>query len=148
MADIKWVDPGSSVVYLTTQLNTLGSGANKLGGIISNDQASELFTHMAVEIDLAAPSSGRSLGGRVSIYLLHEMDGSNYDFGSDSIDPSPSSWVGHGLPPDDTTAVYMHVHNIIIPPFDFKLLIMNSTGQDFAGTGNTVSYNLYNLESS
>ena len=148
MTTIKWEAPASTTTYLTTELNTLGSGSNKLGGTISNDQAAELEMFMSCELYLASIGSARTAGARVDLYLLHEMDGSNFSYGTDSVDPSPASWVGHFVPPEDTTAVYIHIPRIEVPPFDFKLLVQNNTGQAFASSGNIMKYALYNIEAS
>ena len=50
MTTIKWEAPGSIQTYLTTELNTLGNGSNKLGGVISNDQAAELDLYMILSM--------------------------------------------------------------------------------------------------
>lgn len=147
MSTIKWEAPGSIQTILGSGLNSLADGANETSPSISNDQAAELNLYMMLELYLAAPST-RASDARVDLYLLPTVDGTNYAMGSDSIDPSPANWVGQFIPPADTTAVYLVIQKIEIPPVDFKLLLINETGVAFASSGNTLKYKIYSIESS
>jgi len=147
MATIKWEAPGSVQTYLSTELNSLADGANKLGGAISNDAAGELDLYMTVQLYLAT-TSARAVDARVDLYLLPTVDGTNFAYGSDSVDPSPDNWVGQFVPPADTSAVYMVIQKIEIPPVDFKLLVMNEINVAFAASGNLLKYKIFSLESS
>lgn len=146
MTVVKYEAPASIQTYLSTELNSLADGANKIGAAISNDAGTELDLYIMLELYLAATSS-RDADNRVDVYLLPTVDGTNYAYGGDSQDPDPGTWVGQFVPiPSTTTACYMTISQIQIPPTDFKLLLMNEIGVAFASSGNTLKYKIYSLE--
>lgn len=146
MATIKYEAPASTSTILTTELNSLGDGANKLSSAISNDAAGELYLYMDIEIYVATQASARAADARVDVYILEELDGSNYTYGGDSDDPPDNAWVGAFIFDAATTARYNHLRGIPLPPTDFKILIINETGQAFASSGNTLKIAKYNLQ--
>lgn len=143
----KWEAPASIQTYLSTELNSLADGANKLGAKIDNvaDGENELF--MVLELYLATQGSARSAGATVDVYVLPSVDDTNFCYGSDSVDPPASAYVGSFPLDAATTARYATLHNIPLPPLDFKILVINETGQAFAASGNTLKYRLYSFES-
>jgi hypothetical protein len=147
MAEIKWNAPDSTTNILTTELNTLGAGSNKLSAAFSNDAAGELDLYADFELYVAAPSSARNANAAVELYILTELDGSNYVYGSDSVDPPATALVGVFRLPADTTAVRDIIRGVVLPPTDFKVLVINETGQAFAASGNTLKYARYNMQS-
>jgi len=147
MTTIKYEAPASTTTLLSTELNSLGDGANKLSAAISNDAAGELYLYMDLELYIATQGATRGADARVDIYILEELDGSNYTYGGDSQDPPENAWVASFLFDAATTARYNHVRGIPIPPTDFKVLVINETGQAFASSGNTLKYSRYNLQS-
>lgn len=145
MATFQYSSLPSLTSYLTTELNSLANGSRKLGAALDTTQA----THMAVELDLAAQGSARSAGAQVEVYLLKSLDGgTDYDYGSDSLDPPPSTLVAVlGL--DAATTARVVTAMFPLPgdlPFG-KLLVKNSTGQAFAASATTFKYCLYKIES-
>lgn len=145
--EIKWAEPGSTQTYLTTELNSLADGANKLGAKIDNVADGENETHIDVELNLAAQGSARSADARVELYLLESLDDTNFNYGDDSTDPPATALVGVFPLDAATTARRVVLSNIPIPPLDFKLLAINETGQAFAASGNTLKYRLHSHES-
>ncbi len=145
MATFQYSSLPSLTSYLTTELNSLANGSRKLGAALDTAQA----THAAVELDLAAQGSARSAGAQVEVYLLKSLDGgTDYDYGSDSLDPPLTTLVAVLMLDAATTA---RVVTAMFPlpgdlPFG-KFLIKNSTGQAFAASATTFKYALYNLES-
>lgn len=129
--------------YLSTELNSLANGGNKLGAAFDTTQA----LNIAVELSVAAQGSARSAGATVYVYLLKSLDaGSNYDYGSDSLDPSASCLLTQFSLDAATTA---RVLTAIVPlPGDLayaKLLLKNSTGQAFAASGTTLKYCVFGI---
>lgn len=144
MATIQFSSYPGLTSYLTTELNSLANGSRKLGAALDTAQA----THMAVELDLAAQGSARSAGAQCEIYLLKSLDGgTDYDYGSDSLDPPLTTLVAV-LPLDAATTARVVTAMFPLPgdlPYA-KLLLKNSTGQAFAASASTLKYALYNLE--
>lgn len=148
MATIKYEAPASISTILSTELNSLADGGNKLSAALSNDAAGELYLYADFELYLSTQGSARASDARVDIYILIETDGSNYTYGGDSQDPPENSWVGSMLFDATTTARYNHLRGIQLPPTDFKVLLINETGQALASTGNTLKWTKYNLQAS
>jgi hypothetical protein len=142
---INWESSPSLTGYLTTELNSLADGANKLGGAIDNSGG--LDTHMDVEVYLNTQGSARDSDAHVAVYLLHSADGgTNYNFGDDSTDPPAHAWIGNLNFDAATTARYALLTGVPVPPGHFKLLFINETGQALAASGSTAKYRLYSYE--
>lgn len=141
---VKWSALSSITSYLSTDLNSLASGAQFLGAAIDNDTTRAQF--MALELNLAAQGSARSAGAWVGVYLLASIDGTNFTYGSSSVDAPPSTLVARFALDASTTARYVVVVDVPLPATDFKLLLENNTGQAFAASGTTLRYVTYNDE--
>lgn len=143
MATTKWSALGTDTSYLTTGLNSMASAARVLGAEIDNTSGRDTFA--LVELDLAAQGSARSAGAQVRLYVIKCMDGTNYEMGSDSVVPQPSTWVGSFALDAATTARNVQIA-VPLPPCKFKFLLENVTGQAFASSGTTLYYRTYNYE--
>lgn len=142
----KWEAPAAIVTYLTTELDGLANNGRVLGAKIDNvaDGENEMF--IALELYLATQGGARAAGAAVDVYLLPTVDDTNFCYGDASVDP-PAHTLLHSFPLDASTAArYVVEVNLPIPPFDFKLLAKQRTGQAFAGSGNTLKYRIYSLE--
>ena len=142
----KWEAPAAIVSYLSTELNSLADGGNDLGAKVDNvaDGENEMF--LDLELLIALQGGSRDADGRVEIYILYSVDDTNFDMGGDSTDPRPESLLTVFSLDAATTARYRTVTGLPIAPFDFKLLVMNETGQAFAASGNTLKYRLHSAE--
>ena len=145
--EFKWEAPAAIQTYLSTELNSLADGGNKLGAKIDNvaDGENEMF--LDLELNIAAQGSARASDATVQIYILYSVDDTNFDMGDDSTDPQPDSLAYVFALDASTSARYRTAVNIPIGPFDFKILPVNETGQDFAASGNTLKYRLHSAES-
>jgi hypothetical protein len=146
--EIKWENPAAIANALTTELNALANGARAISsGHIDNGADGEDELYMALELYLAAQGSARDSGAYVDVHLLPTIDGTNYCMGDASVAP-PAHTLAFRFGLDAATnARYVTAVDIPIPPFDFKPLVTNGTGQAFAPTGNTLKYRLYSYES-
>jgi len=143
MALIKWSALDTLTTYLSTALDALADGANKIGAEIDNTNGKN--TYALCELYLALQGGARDSGAYVALYIIKSVDGTNYEFGGDALDPPASSWVTNFTLDADTAARYVGV-DIPIPPCKFKFLLINETGQALAATLNTLKYRTYNLE--
>jgi len=141
MTTVNWENYPSATTYLSTELNSLASSANKLGAAIDNSTNGKRF--IDIEISLAAQSSARSSNARVDIYVLPSIDGTNFTYGDDSTDPPLNTWLASVSFDATTTARRNVTRHHDAPAGQFKMLVMNETGQAFGATGNTVKYVLY-----
>ncbi len=139
-----WATPATLTTYLSTELNSLASAGNKLGAAIANETARARF--IGLEIAVAAQGSARVEGAHIAVYLLPALDGSTFSYGADAVDASPSNLVATAQLDASTSARTVVLPDIPIPPFDFKLLIENNTGQALAASGNTVKHRTYGEE--
>lgn len=145
MGAITWQAPSALTAYFTTELNTLAdstsdtTGFSAAGAEIAN--ATSLNRFLALELVLAAQGAARSAGGFVAVYINYAADGSTYD---DTSNKAFSEMIAYFPLDAATTARRLTRTGIPIPPVDFKLLVLNDTGQALAGTGNTLKYITYN----
>lgn len=142
--EINWSAYPSATSYLTTELNSLADGARKLGAAIDNTSNGDMY--MDIEFYVAAQGSARAADAVINIWIVPSIDGTNYVYGSDSLDPPANTFVA-AMPLDaTTTARYIGVTHILCPAGKFKLQFRNDTGQTLAASGNTAKYTLYNEE--
>lgn len=148
MADIRWSAVEAVETILSTELNSLGNGSRKLSAAIDNDTAStERFTHGDFELSLGTQTT-RTGSPSVTMYILPTVDGgTTYPTGSDSITPSSELIAGVFSFPLDATAHIAYLRNVVLPPSDFKVLLLNGTSQAFNASGNTLRMSKYGLES-
>ena len=134
------------VTYLSTELNTLANNGNKLGSAINFAVTNfGRKPYMDIEIYLGSVDLSSQTNPAIYIWLLPRTDGTNFEDGSDSIDPMRA--------PDKIVALreFSGVQRVfarfqLVTPDNGKLLIENKTGVALAGTLNTVKYMLYSLE--
>ena len=142
----KWKAPSDIVTYLSGELNSFIDGSNYIGAKIDNEAGGE--NELYIDLELYATSAGtRDAHARVEVYLLSSIDGTNFDMGGASTDPRLNSRLCIFSLDASSTARYRTSHVLPIPPFDFKLLVMNETGQNFGSSGNTLKYRMHSVES-
>lgn len=145
MATFKWATPASIATILSSDLNSLGDGANAISASQSNDATGELYLYGDFEMYIAATST-RASDARIEMYFLIEIDGTNYSYGGTSVDPAPNTHVGDFQFDATTSAQYTHLRGILLPPADFKVLLINEVGVALASSGNTLKWVKYNLQ--
>jgi len=145
MSTSKWEARATSETVLSTELNSLASDGNKLSAAFDNYASDKLYFYAEFELYLAAQST-RSAGAHVALYILPELDGSNYSFGDDSTDPSGSNLSATFALDAATNARYVVITGVLLPPTSFKILVENKTGVAFAASGNTLKMRRYNVQ--
>lgn len=144
MATDKWSALGTLITYLSTELNSLASAANKVGAAIDNATNKNKLAIVELVVTFGtAPAAGKS----VDLYAVFSADGTNYSDGDDTVDPPVTSYLGSFPVRAVTTAQRIVVANIpLLAPASFKFLLLNEAGQAFAASGNTLKYATYNSE--
>lgn len=141
----QWVAPESLTSALTTELNSLADSTSDTTGwsAASAEIANEtgLYQFINLELVLAAQASARASGAYVAVYINYSADGTTYDSTSNKL----FAELLAVFPLDAaTTARRLTKVNLPIAPLDFKLLVMNDTGQALAASGNTLKYRRHN----
>ena len=146
MGTTKWEAPASISTIFTTELNSLGDGGNQISSALSNDAAGELYLYADFELYINT-TSARGSDARVELYILIELDGSNYSYGGTALDPAPSMYVGSfQFDASGTAARYAHLRGVLLPPTDFKVLVINELGVAMASSSNTLKWVKYNIQ--
>ena len=147
--EVKWEAPAAiqTVPWASGDLNSLNDGANKTSNKIDNVADGENEMYLNLELYVAAQASVRDSDARVEVYILYSVDDTNFAYGDDSTDPAPETLLHVFNLDADTAARYCTATGLPLQPFDFKLLIINETGQAFAASGNTLKYRLHSGES-
>jgi hypothetical protein len=133
----------SASTVLSTELNSLGDGSNKITGTaLSNDASGERDLFADFSLSLAAQGSARDSGATVDIYIIPEVD-TTYAYGGDSLDPSANHYRGSFRFDAATTARVDILDGVRLPNSDYHVLLQNNTGQAFAASGNVLKSEIY-----
>ncbi len=141
MGTSKWEAPAAIQTALSTDLNNLANGSYSAASA-AIDNATSLSPYIDLELYLASltPTANAS----ISIYALYSVDATNYGDGGGATAPSMGSMIAVF---DLSTAAAAKRHtkvNILVGPFLFKLVLLNSAGVALAATLNTLKYRLHN----
>lgn len=147
MAVLRYDDSSAPVTLLSTELNGLTSGSRALSD--PHDNTSDLDIYADFELVVAysvAPSAGAKT---CELYIVPTIDGENYATASTLLNPQRFLMVGvfESVAPSVTTPERLILTQITIPPRNFRVLIRNQSGQNWAATGNTLRMRKYKLES-
>ncbi len=145
MANIgKWNAPSSTVTVLTTDLNSLGSATmSAASSAIANQTNLDIYADIEVNLASLSPAAG----AYVAIYIALAVDGSNYPAPSGADMRLSSTQLLCVIPVGTTasTAQRVAARNVILPPGTFKIYLDNQCGVALASSGNTVKFNVYNV---
>lgn len=134
---------GSLTTYLSTELNSLADGGNKLGAAIDNSSGLELFA----DFELALASFTPGGNGYVRLYKIISVDGTNYADGSDSNDPPAGTPVWTHSILSGASAKRIVIPDVPLSPGSQKFLLENMSGAALASSGNTLKYRFHGLQS-
>lgn len=115
----------------------LSAGGNVVGSAIDN--ASNLDALCDIEIVFTC-ASAPTAGQVIEAYLLYAPDGTNFEDGSDTVDPQ-SGLVGVAVARAVTTAQRVLIRNVALLPYAFKVLLKSELGQAATVTANVYTRN-------
>jgi hypothetical protein len=134
---------GSVLTLQSTELNSLASGSlivSSVGGasgkFTNNDTAQGIFADLF--LTLGAIGTALSAGANVAGWFLDSPDsGTTYE----SLTAQPARPPDFIIPLPATTisgGTVFAAHGIVLSALQFKVLVMNNSGQTFASSANTL----------
>jgi hypothetical protein len=135
MASILWDSADVSTV-ISTGMNSLQPELRCVSQEINNSSGLYLFND--VELFLNTNNQTPRYGSVVELYLLSAINNTNFEDGSVSINPSPSSLVGVFNIMPSSSSQRQTLKQITIPPCKYKYLLINKTGVDMPPNNNTL----------
>lgn len=144
---VNWSALSSLTTYLATELDALAdsttdtTGFSAVGASIGSSTATTFNRYMALSFNVGTATASRTAGGFAAACISYAADGTNYDSESDKA----FSQIVATFPITATQSAYrMTKVNIPIPPLEFRMQMLNDTGQPFTATGNMLKYMTYN----
>ena len=137
MATEKWAAYTSRGNVLSTELNALASAGRSAAGT-EIDNATNLDMWGKLELNVTF-STAPVAGGYVEIYMVTAPDGTNYEDGSNSVDPGTHKLVDRIPLRAVTTAQRLSGRLIPLLPEKTKFLLYNGSGQAFPVSGSTLA---------
>ena len=137
MATEKWAAYTSRGNVLSTELNALASAGRSAAGIeVDNGTNLDMFGVLELQVTFGtAPVAG----GFIEIYMVTAPDGTNYEDGSDTVDPGTHKLIDRIPVRAVTTAQRLSGRLIPLLPEKTKFLLYNGSGQAFPATGSTLT---------
>lgn len=136
-------DPAAITTMLTTELNSLGSGAGcNLSSAYDNATNCFLYAMFQLTVTLAATVTADTT---VDLYLVAAPDGTNYADGSATVF-SVNHVVGGFNMRAVTTAQIVEIWGVPLPPTLFKVNVLNNTDKAMAASANTLKMIPYGLK--
>ena len=136
--------PTNIATALSTELNSLANGAySAVSAAIDNTTLRHLY--MALELNLASLTP--TAGGYIGVHLLPSVDASTYPDGGGAVAPSAGSLL---CVMDLSTSAGAKIRTragLVIPPYLFKLVLLNAAGAALAASANTLKYQMYSEQS-
>jgi len=137
MATEKWAAYTSRGSVLSTELNALASaGRSAAGAEVDNGANLDMFGVLELAVTFGtAPVAG----GFIEIYMVTAPDGTNYEDGSDSVDPGTHKLIDRIPVRAVTTAQRLTGRLVPLLPEKTKFLLYNGSGQAFPASGSTLT---------
>lgn len=137
MATIKWAGYTDRSTVLTTELNALANAGRSAAGT-EVDNGANLDMYGVLELSVTF-GTAPSAGGYVEIYMVTAPDGTNYEDGSNTVDPGTHKLVDRIPVRAVTTAQRLSGRLIPLLPEKTKFLLYNGSGQAFPASGSTLT---------
>ena len=137
MATEKWAAYTSRGNVLSTELNSLdGAGRSAAGTEVDNGANLDMYGVLELQVTFGtAPSAG----GYVEIYMVTAPDGTNYEDGSNTVDPGTHKLIDRIPVRAVTTAQRLSGRMFPLLPEKTKFLLYNGSGQAFPASGSTLA---------
>lgn len=133
---------GSVQTLISAGLNSLADDAGALSSAYDNGAAAALYMWGQFELYVAGFGAAPTADELVEMYFQTAIDGSNFAdgaAGSPPTDVNNTHFVAAFAVRNDSGAQRITLPNAIaIPSEQFKVMIINRTGQSFAASGNTL----------
>ena len=137
MATEKWAAYTSRGSVLSTELKALAPGGRSTAGAeVDNGVNLDMFGVLELSVTFGTDSSA---GGYVEIYMVTAPDGTNYEDGSNTVDPGTHKFIDRVPVRAVTTAQRLSGRLIPLLPEKTKFLIYNGSGQAFPASGSTLT---------
>lgn len=146
MSTIQFAAPDTEENLLTTELNSMIDGDRVISAAFSNDAGGERYLTVDFKLDLAVQGSARSAGPSCQLWILYAIDGTGYTYGDASLEPPPEASKGVFTLDPATNARIVHMTDILLRPYNFKVVLENNTGQTLASSGTILSMRRVKLE--
>jgi hypothetical protein len=140
MAVIKWILGTLSTVF-TTGLNSLANGAGVVSAALSQAALDTYADFELVCTHAVAPVVDTTW----ALYAVRQLDGTNYEDAT-AARPPANGFLGTFVLDAVTTQQRKVLPGVLLPPYDYKLLLINNSGQAAAATGNTLKMETYNMQ--
>ena len=120
--------------------DTIAAGSNEIGSEIDNEVNLDRYMSAELTWTCATASTENEV---MELYILYSLDGTNYEDGSDSVDPKKSP-VAVFVDDGGTAVQKQTVSGISIKPFAFKALLKSELTNSAASV--TLDIETYNEE--
>lgn len=127
---------GNPLTLFSTDLNSLANNGAVLSAAVSNDAADELDLYVDLELAITFGTSPTE-NSLIEVYVVRQIDGTNYETNSSEGRPK-NGFVGGFVLDNVTTAQRLILPGVLLPPNDFKLLVINKSGQAFPASGTVI----------
>ena len=143
MATQKWI-AGSLTTLLTTELNSLANDAGVLTAEIDN--TSNLDVYADIEYYMAGHGTAPAADTTHDLYIVRSVDATpNYEDYSATRPPAYGS-IGSVVLDNTAGAQRKVIPSVLLPPYKFKIYIVNKSGYALAASANTLKMRTYNLQ--
>jgi hypothetical protein len=137
----KQLEQATAVTLLSTEMNSVVNGANAVtSSAVLNNAVGQANTDgymwAKIELVLGAVGAAMTLNSGVPIYFLSSVDGTNYEDGDATVVPARAPDVVIGV--RNVATAQRITRRIAVPVGAQKVLAVNSTGQTWNASGNTL----------
>lgn len=137
---LKWTDPVNVADPISGV--TVNDGAGALGTEYDNETNKHRWARFELEFQ---HGTGPTRGKQWKLFLLYAQDGTNYEDGSASVEPTKAHVLSAGAR-NVTTAQRVAMGYARIDPFKFKPLVWNDTGQNSSANSVTLHVEVFDEE--